>query len=105
MTIDFKDLPDGLEPSINFSQENDIKNTPTLSNSTDSKTLLKNKEVSLGVLKERLENKSMEKFVSNGKLYFKVGDFYGWLNADNDFTQIGSSCYYTNRKKAHHAIQ
>ena len=100
ITIDFKGLSDRLEPSISINKESNTENTSTLLLGTDTDTTPKSKTVNLGILKERLENKTMEKFVRNGRLYFKVGDFYGWLNVDNDFTQIGSSCYYNNRKKA-----
>ena len=57
------------------------------------------------VEKKHLQAKSVDTFVSSDHQYIKIGDFFGRLSVDKHFTEIKSSCYYNNRKKAHHAVQ
>ena len=57
------------------------------------------------VEKKHLQTKSVDTFVSDDYYYIRIGNFFGRLTWNNHFTEIKSSCYYKNRKKAHHAIQ
>jgi len=103
ITIDFKGFSEETLPSINIDRNTDSVHDTIQDLSENHQSLSHEKVSSAGIVKERLKNKSMEKFLWKERLYFKVGEFYGWLNADNDFTPIGSSCFYNNRRQARHA--
>ena len=104
--IDFKGSSKDFYPSITLDEKDMGSNhlepkIATLDLESTNSTQVSNKDIlSAGIIKERLRNKTVETFVWKNRLYLKVGDFYGWLNVDNDFTNVVSSCYYENRKKA-----
>ncbi len=60
-------------------------------------------ENSVTAKKKSLQAKSIDTFLSDDYQYIRVGSFFGRLTWDNHFTEIKSSCYYNNRKKAQNA--
>ena len=56
-------------------------------------------------IKHEQKERTYDKFMDNGRQYFRIGEIYGYILPNDELKLIVGSTFYNNRKRVLDAIQ